>query len=321
MHFLKRFGGELARLVAFAVIFGAVTSSATLYKWSQTASSNSTADGTINWAEGMAPSAVNDSARAMMAAVAKFRDDINGSLTTAGTSTAYTLTTNQSFASLSVMNGQTIRVKMSATNGASPTLNVDSLGAKNIVSVSGTAIATGVLIANGVYDFTYNNSAGEWTVIDGTAFTQIPTGSKVPFWQSACPTGWTVDSTAALNDAALRLTTGTGGGTGGSTAFTSVFTGRTIGQNNLPAVNFLNSGISVTINNPNVTIPIFQSGFGGTAGSSGVQGLNTNNASIAANSGVISAIVGSQGSAASGGGNVAMDFATKYADFIVCTKN
>jgi len=59
-----------------------------LWKWSRTASSNATADGSINWAEGMAPSGVNDSARAMMAAAAKYRDDTAGSLITGGTSTA-----------------------------------------------------------------------------------------------------------------------------------------------------------------------------------------------------------------------------------------
>ena len=33
------------------------------WKWSRTAVSNATADGSINWAEGQAPSTVNDSAR------------------------------------------------------------------------------------------------------------------------------------------------------------------------------------------------------------------------------------------------------------------
>ena len=48
------------------------------FRWSKTANNNANADGTINWAEGQAPSTVNDSARAMMAAAAKYRDDIAG---------------------------------------------------------------------------------------------------------------------------------------------------------------------------------------------------------------------------------------------------
>lgn len=41
-----------------------------LWQWSTTAANNASADPSINWAEGQAPSTVNDSARAMMAAVA-----------------------------------------------------------------------------------------------------------------------------------------------------------------------------------------------------------------------------------------------------------
>lgn len=42
----------------------------TMRFWSETAADNATADATINWAEGQAPSTVNNSARAEMAAVA-----------------------------------------------------------------------------------------------------------------------------------------------------------------------------------------------------------------------------------------------------------
>src|SRR5947207_15867764 len=101
-----------------------------VFKWSKTAASNATADSTINWAEGQAPSAVNDSARAEMAAVAKWRDDISGTLTTGGTSTAYTLTTNSGFDSLANMSGAMITFVPHVTNGATVTLNVDGLGAK-----------------------------------------------------------------------------------------------------------------------------------------------------------------------------------------------
>jgi prophage DNA circulation protein len=58
------------------------------WKWSRTAANNATADGSINWAEGQAPSTVNDSARAMMAAASKYRDDVGGAIATAGTGTA-----------------------------------------------------------------------------------------------------------------------------------------------------------------------------------------------------------------------------------------
>src|SRR5262245_39681893 len=116
-----------------------------IYKWSKTAVNNAAADATINWAEGMAPSAVNDSARAEMAAVARWRDDISGKLATGGTSTAYTLTTNSVFDSLANMSGALICFIPHTTSGVSPTLNVDGLGAKAINASTGVAVATGAL--------------------------------------------------------------------------------------------------------------------------------------------------------------------------------
>src|SRR5882724_13523752 len=97
----------------------------TLYKWSQTASADATADPTINWAEGQAPSSINDSGRAMMAATAKYRDDIAGALVTSGTSTTYAVSTFQAFDALAHLNGQMIAFTPHATNGATVTLNVD----------------------------------------------------------------------------------------------------------------------------------------------------------------------------------------------------
>jgi hypothetical protein len=129
-----------------------------LQNWSQTAATNASADSAINWAEGQPPSSVNDSARAMMAVLAKHRDDTAGTLTTAGTSTAYTLATNTVFTTLALLSGQKLSVKFNATNGASPTLNVDGLGAKNIQLVSGTAVPAAFLLANSIWDVTYDNA-------------------------------------------------------------------------------------------------------------------------------------------------------------------
>ena len=54
--------------------------------WSQTAASNANGNGdtACGFAEGQAPSSLNDGVRALMASAAKWRDDIGGSLTTGG---------------------------------------------------------------------------------------------------------------------------------------------------------------------------------------------------------------------------------------------
>ncbi len=133
-----------------------------MYKWSQTAATNATADATINWAEGQAPSTVNDSARAVMAAASKYRDDTAGCtsakavLSTGGTSTAYTLTSNQVFSSLALMAGRQITFSPHATNGSNATLNVDGLGAQGIYTdTSLNAPAAGVLVIARLYTATY----------------------------------------------------------------------------------------------------------------------------------------------------------------------
>src|ERR1035438_7696823 len=128
----------------------------TLYKWSQTASSDATADSTINWAEGQAPSSVNDSARAMMAATAKYRDDIAGATVTGGTSTAYTVSSYQIFDTLAHLNGQVIAFAPHIANGVTVTLNVDSLGARPLRSSPGIELQAGTIIQGTPYVATYS---------------------------------------------------------------------------------------------------------------------------------------------------------------------
>lgn len=161
----------------------------TVFNWSTTAASNDTADSTVNWREAQAPSTVNDSARAMMAAIAKWRDDKSGNLVTAGTSTAYTLTTNQVFTALT--DGISVTCRMDETNGAAPTLNVDSLGAKAIASLYGTAIGTGVLLAGTIQTFTYDSTDQKW-ITHAWRDSYVPGGTDV-----AVADGGTGASTAA----------------------------------------------------------------------------------------------------------------------------
>ena len=109
----------------------------TLYKWSKTAENNATADPSINWQEGQAPSSVNNSGRAMMASIARHRDDVTGAIVTGGTATAYTVTSYEAFDTLTRLNGQIIAFTPHVTNGATVTLNVDSLGARPLRSAPG----------------------------------------------------------------------------------------------------------------------------------------------------------------------------------------
>jgi hypothetical protein len=118
----------------------------TLYRWSQIAAADATADSSINWQEGQAPSSINDSARAMMAATAKYRDDIAGAIVTGGSSTAYTVISYQAFDTLAHFSGHMIAFTVHTSSGAAPTLNVDGLGAKPLRITPGNTLPAGVLI-------------------------------------------------------------------------------------------------------------------------------------------------------------------------------
>lgn len=160
----------------------------TLYKWSQTPGANATADSTINYQEGQAPSSLNDSARAAMAATAKYRDDIAGAITTGGTSTAFTVASNQVFNSLSSLNGKVVAFTPHETNGATVTLNVDGLGAKPLRSAPSVELPAGVLVQGTPYVVLYNNSDQAFYL--QSFFSNpysIPIGASIDFWGSTAP--------------------------------------------------------------------------------------------------------------------------------------
>ena len=151
-------------LLVFALI-GTESADASCWQWSKTASSNATADPSINWAEGMAPSAVNDSARAMMARLAECRDDLSGLLQTAGTSTAYTVTTNQGLNS-PPQNGQQLTFRVHATNGASATMAADGGTAYPLVTNIGFPVPAGLMVVGNPYRVTFISASSVWILQD-----------------------------------------------------------------------------------------------------------------------------------------------------------
>ena len=97
---------------------------------------------------------------------------------------------------------------------------VDKLGATTFKDTV-TAGSSGQIIlrTNGaVTATTFTGSGANLTDIEA-----FPSGTKQVFYQASAPTGWTQDTTAALNEAVMSVVTGSGGGTGGSTAYFSSF--------------------------------------------------------------------------------------------------
>jgi len=160
------------------------------WKWSRTASANATADGSINWAEGQAPSTVNDSARAMMAAAAKFRDDISGAIVTGGAASAYTVASYQVFDTLAHLDGAMIAFTPHITSGSPVTLNVDGLGAKALRLSPGVDLPAGTLVQGTPYAATYNNAVGEFYLqgLAGNPY-NIPLGGMLEFTGTTAPNG------------------------------------------------------------------------------------------------------------------------------------
>lgn len=136
-----------------------------VFLWSTTAADNDDADGNL-WLENMSAGQVNDSARDMMASIARFIKD-QGGITTGGSSTAYTVTTNTGHTALT--DGLRLCIRMHTASGNNPTLRINSLTAKNIKSKSGTNITSGQLLADCLYDLVYHQSDDCFYVVSGSA--------------------------------------------------------------------------------------------------------------------------------------------------------
>lgn len=196
-----------------------------LYLWSTTAGSNATADPSINWAEGQPPASVNDSARAMMAVLKEWTNDLSAFNTTAGTSSAYTLATQSVFDTLAHANGNLVGFIPHATNAINPTINIDGLGNLPIRSSPGVSIGAGVLVQGTPYAGVVISATSEFILrgFYGNAF-NVPVGGFMPFVSTTPPnSNFVLPSGQAISRttyAALFALTGTTWGTGdGVTTF------------------------------------------------------------------------------------------------------
>lgn len=160
---MRKFPRLIEFLVLATLAIGGAPAAAAIWNWSTTPATNATADPSINWAEGMSPSSVNDSARAMMAALAGWRNDISGVNTTAGSSTAYTLATSEGLDTTPVT-GTMVAFFAHVTSGANPTLTADG-GNTYPIQLNAAAPASGTLVAGTPYRVSFTGSA--WALEGG----------------------------------------------------------------------------------------------------------------------------------------------------------
>lgn len=124
------------------------------------------ASNTARFPEGQAPSTVNNGARALEGLIARWHKDENTSILTTGTATAYVVAANRT---LTYYDGLKIGAEFHVNSGASPTVNVNALGAKAIIWPDGSALAVNEIVAG----------AKVLLVYDGTSF-QIQSPNASP---------------------------------------------------------------------------------------------------------------------------------------------
>ena len=163
------------------------------------------ANNTARFPENMAPSAVNDAARALEGIIARFYGDLSGKIVTTGTSTAYAYAATQTISAY--YDGLILTFDAHTTNTASATLAVDGLSAITIKKNNDQNLAAGDI------------EAGQkvMVVYDGTSFqmlSQTATGTEVS--QDTSPTlGGNLDGGgyAVSNLSSVAATQITEGGT------------------------------------------------------------------------------------------------------------
>lgn len=148
------------------------------------------------------------------------------------------------------------------------------------------------------------------------AVLDAPATTAALFKQTTAPTGWTKGATH--NDKALRLVTGTAS-SGGTTAFTSVLAARTITSSNMPGHTHTWTAEAATIAfSPTTIWTNVSKGNSANVDNSGGQNPVSNVSSSKETIAGTGSVSGTTGSA---GGASTIDFAVRYVDLIIATKD
>lgn len=126
--------------------------------------STTDASNTARFPENQSPASLNNGARALEGIIARWaRDFGDGFVTTGGSSTAYTAASNRTISAY--YDGLTLCLEIHTDAGATPTLNVDSVGAQSLVWQDGTAVNSN--LKAGLAIVSYDETNTNWVVLSG----------------------------------------------------------------------------------------------------------------------------------------------------------
>jgi len=214
---------------------------------------------------------------------------------------------------------------------SSGTLAVDQGGTGSTTNVAYSVVVGGTTTGGAYQSVASVGTSGQvltsggagalptWTTISSKAF---PTGTRMSFQQTAAPTGWTKDTTAAINNSALRFVTGSVVN-GGTVDFTTAFASQTpAGSVSITAVS--GSAGATTLSTPQIpshshSVPSGGAGPTGPSGK-GVPYANTSGQTTGGAGGDQSHTHPFSFSSGSGTfTGTAINLAVKYYDFIIAS--
>lgn len=124
----------------------------------------SAANNTARFPEGMFPSLVNNNLRELEAIIARWaKDTTDGFVTTTGSGTAYEAASNRTLSAY--YDGLQLILELHTTSGASPTLDIDEVGAQSLVWNDGTAVGSGQLPSGAFVHVIYDLTNTNWVVL------------------------------------------------------------------------------------------------------------------------------------------------------------
>lgn len=180
--------------------------------------------------EGMAFSGVNDSARAIMAAMKRFWNRIQGGYASSNVGNAYSLDYVSDLAAY--VTGERYSFRANAANTGAATLNIDGLGAKAIkkmTAVGKADLAAGDIQSSQPVTVEYDSTDMVMVTPAANDVGGMPTGAVIPYAGTTAPNGWLLcagqevsRTTYSALDAVITTTYGAytnGSGGAGSTHF------------------------------------------------------------------------------------------------------